>query len=97
MVAAVGLQNESTVEQQALPPSRGEVLARYRLLRDSGKRHHSEAMIPFRAPPACRQQAFEPDRRRFGLMLSHRDLWCAPRLKPIQILAVLPAPVLIPQ
>ncbi len=44
MVAAVGLQNENTPEQQALPPSRGEVLARYRLLRDIGKRHHSEAM-----------------------------------------------------
>jgi hypothetical protein len=44
MVAAVRLQNENTVEQQALPPSRGEVLARYRVLRDIGKRHHSEAM-----------------------------------------------------
>jgi hypothetical protein len=44
MVAAVGLQKENTVEQQALLPSRSDVLARYRLLRGISKRHHSEAM-----------------------------------------------------
>jgi hypothetical protein len=44
MVAAVGLRKENSVEPQAPPPSRGEVLARYRHLREISKRHLSDAM-----------------------------------------------------
>ena len=44
MVAAVGLRRETTVEPQALSPNRGEVLARYRHLREISKRHLSDAM-----------------------------------------------------
>jgi hypothetical protein len=44
MAAAVGLRIENTVEPQAPPPNRGEVLARYRHLRQISKQHHSEAM-----------------------------------------------------
>jgi hypothetical protein len=42
-MVAVALREENTVEQQT-PPSRGEVLARYRHLRKISKRHHSDAM-----------------------------------------------------
>jgi hypothetical protein len=42
MVAAVALRKENTVEPQAPSPSRGEVLARYRHLREISKRHHSQ-------------------------------------------------------
>src|ERR1700736_3311052 len=44
MVAAVGLRRETTVEPQVLSPNRGEVLARYRHLREISKRHLSDAM-----------------------------------------------------
>jgi hypothetical protein len=44
MVAAVALREEDTVEPQAPPPGRAEVLARYRQLREISKRHHSGAM-----------------------------------------------------
>ena len=43
MVAAV-LRTQNTFEHQAPEPSRGEVLARYRHLREISKRHHSEAL-----------------------------------------------------
>lgn len=42
MVAAVALRTEDNVEPQV--PSRGEVLARYRHLREISKRHHSDAL-----------------------------------------------------
>lgn len=42
MVAAVALLTEGNVEPQV--PSRGEVLARYRHLREISKRHHSDAL-----------------------------------------------------
>ena len=42
MVAAVALRTEGNVEPQV--PSRGEVLARYRHLREISKRHHSDAL-----------------------------------------------------
>ena len=44
MVAAVALGNENDVERQLPTPSRGEVLARYRHLREISKRHHSKAL-----------------------------------------------------
>jgi len=44
MVTAVGLRRETTVEPQAPSPGRGEVLARYRYLREISKRHLSDAM-----------------------------------------------------
>ena len=44
IMAAVALQKEKIFEQQAPPPSRGEVLARYRDLREISKRHHSSAL-----------------------------------------------------
>src|SRR5260370_14935361 len=44
MVAAVGLRIENTVEPQALSPGRGELLARYRHLREISQRHLSDAM-----------------------------------------------------
>ena len=43
MVAAV-LRPQSAVEHQAPTPSRGDVLGRYRHLREISKRHHSEVM-----------------------------------------------------
>ena len=42
MVAAVALRTEGNVEPQV--PSRDEVLARYRHLREISKRHHSDAL-----------------------------------------------------
>lgn len=42
MVAAVALRTEGNVEPQV--PSRGELLARYRHLREISKRHHSDAL-----------------------------------------------------
>jgi hypothetical protein len=44
MAAAVAFRKENTVEQQESPPSRGEVLARYRHLREISKQHHSQIM-----------------------------------------------------
>lgn len=44
VIAAVALQNANTFEQQAPLPSRGEVLARYRRLREISKQHHSNVM-----------------------------------------------------
>jgi len=44
MVAAIGLRVENTVEPQAPWPSRGEMLARYRYLREISRRHLSDAM-----------------------------------------------------
>jgi len=44
MVAAAGLRIENTVEPQALSPGRGELLARYRHLREISKQHLSGAM-----------------------------------------------------
>jgi len=44
MVAAVAVRTENDVEQHESPPSRGEVLARYRHLREICKRHHSDAL-----------------------------------------------------
>jgi hypothetical protein len=44
MVAAIGLRKENAVEPQAPSPSRREVLARYRHLREISKRHLSDAM-----------------------------------------------------
>jgi hypothetical protein len=44
LVTAVGLRNENSVEPPAPTPSRGEVLARYRHLRQISKRHHSEVI-----------------------------------------------------
>ena len=61
MVAAVGLRRETTVEPQALLPNRGEVLARYRHLREISKRHLSDAM-KFLSRDAILHQA-----RRLGL------------------------------
>ncbi len=63
MVAAVGLRQENSVEPQAPPPSRGEVLARYRCLREISKRHHSEAM------KYLSQDTILHHARRLGLML----------------------------
>jgi hypothetical protein len=63
MVAAVALRKESTVEPQAPSPSRGEVLARYRHLREIGKRHHS-AVIKLLSRDAILHHA-----RRLGLAL----------------------------
>jgi hypothetical protein len=44
MIAAVALRKENAFERQAPPPSRGEVLARYRHLREISKQHHSKVM-----------------------------------------------------
>jgi len=44
MVAAIGLRKENTIEPQASSPSRSEVLARYRHLREISKQHLSDAM-----------------------------------------------------
>jgi hypothetical protein len=63
MVAAVGLRKENTVEPQAPSPSRSEVLARYRHLREISKRHHSDAM------KYLSQDTILHHARRLGLML----------------------------
>jgi hypothetical protein len=44
MVAAVAFRTENNIEQHEPLPSRGEVLARYRHLREICKRHHSDAL-----------------------------------------------------
>ncbi len=44
MVAAVALRKENSFENQAATPSRGDVLARYRHMREISKRHHSNVM-----------------------------------------------------
>jgi hypothetical protein len=44
MATAVALRDENTFEQPTPSPGRTEVLARYRHLREIGKRHHSEVM-----------------------------------------------------
>jgi hypothetical protein len=44
MVAAVALRIEKDIQQHELLPSREEVLARYRHLREICKRHHSDAL-----------------------------------------------------
>jgi hypothetical protein len=44
MIPAVALRKENTFERQAPSPSRGEVLARYRHLREISKQHHSNVM-----------------------------------------------------
>ncbi len=44
MVAAVALRNANAAERRPPTPSRGEVLARYRHLREISKRHHSKAL-----------------------------------------------------
>ena len=61
MVAAIGLRNENAVESPASSPSRGEVLARYRQLREISKQHISDAM-KFLSPDAILYHA-----RRLGL------------------------------
>ena len=63
MVAAVGLRIENTVEPQALSPGRGELLARYRHLREISKQHLSDAM-KFLSRDAVMHHA-----RRLGLTL----------------------------
>lgn len=63
MVAAVGLRNENNVEPPAPAPCRGEVLARYRHLREISKRHLSDAM-KFLSQDAILRHA-----RRLGLTL----------------------------
>jgi hypothetical protein len=44
MVAAVALRKEDAFENQAPAPTRGDVLARYRRMREISKRHHSNVM-----------------------------------------------------
>jgi hypothetical protein len=44
MVAAVALFEHNTLKNPSAPLSRGEVLARYRRLREISKRHHSEVL-----------------------------------------------------
>jgi hypothetical protein len=44
VVAAIALQTNDANEQQSPTSSRGEVLARYRHLREISKQHHSQAM-----------------------------------------------------
>jgi hypothetical protein len=61
MVAAVALREESAFENPAAQSSRGEVLARYRRLREISKRHHSE-VLKFLSKDAVLHQA-----RRLGL------------------------------
>lgn len=63
MVAATGLRKENNVEPQAPSPSRGEVLARYRRLREISKRHLSDAM------KYLSQDTILHHARRLGLML----------------------------
>ena len=61
MVAAFALLAEDNVEPQV--PSRDEVLARYRHLREISKRHHSEALN------LVSQDAILRHARRLGLAL----------------------------
>jgi len=61
MVAAVALRNENPVKHEPPTPSRDEVLARYRHLREISKRHHSKA-LDFLSAGAMLQHA-----RRLGL------------------------------
>jgi hypothetical protein len=61
MVAAVVLQDENAVENRVTTSSRGEVLARYRHLRQISKQHHSK-VLDFLAPDAVLHHA-----RRLGL------------------------------
>lgn len=61
MVAAVALRNENPVKHEPPTPSRDEVLARYRHLREISKRHHSKA-LDFLCAGAMLQHA-----RRLGL------------------------------
>jgi hypothetical protein len=61
MFAAIGLRKENTVEPRAPSPSRREVLARYRHLREISKHHLSEAM-KFLSPDTVLHHA-----RRLGL------------------------------
>ena len=44
MVAAVSLLEHNALESRPAPLSRGEVLARYRRLREISKHHHNEAL-----------------------------------------------------
>src|ERR1700674_3316861 len=44
MVAAAALRNENAFTDQAPAPGRGDVLARYRHLREISKRHHANAL-----------------------------------------------------
>ncbi len=61
MIAAAALRQETVSDQPAPPPSRDEALARYRRLREIGKRHHAEVMA-FLAKDAMLDHA-----RRLGL------------------------------
>lgn len=61
MVAAVALRNENPVKHEPPTPSRDEVLARYRHLREISERHHSKA-LDFLSADAMLQHA-----RRLGL------------------------------
>jgi hypothetical protein len=61
MVAAVALRNEDAFENQGPTAIRGEVLARYRALREISKRLHSDA-LDFLSEDAIMHQA-----RRLGL------------------------------
>jgi hypothetical protein len=63
MVAAVGLRIDNAVEPQPLSLGRGEVLARYRHLREISKRHLSDAM------KFLSQDALMHHARRLGLTL----------------------------
>jgi hypothetical protein len=62
MTTAVARRDENTFEQPTPLPGRAEVLARYRHLREIGKRHHSEVM-KFLANDAIVQHG-----RRLGLV-----------------------------
>src|ERR1700732_616192 len=61
MAAAVALRNENAFEDQAPNPTRGEVLARYRRLREIGKLHHANVM------DFLSKDALLPNARRLGL------------------------------
>jgi hypothetical protein len=61
MIAAVALRKENSAEQPEPLQSRSEVLARYRHLREIGKRHHSD-VLKFLTPDAILRGA-----RRLGL------------------------------
>ncbi len=56
MAATAALRKVNTFEQPVPSPSRGDVLARYRHLREIGKRHHSNA-LDFRSPDAILHHA----------------------------------------
>lgn len=62
MVTAVGLRNENSVEPAPPAPGRGEVLARYRHLREISKRHHSQVI------KLLSQDAFMRHARRLGFI-----------------------------